>query len=112
MNISKNDKTKITGYDHDYLNELINGPIENIFKNNLLLREIGNVVDTNTNEVISEITPMIMLINQSRPGFLDAFNKFMDNVNIDSNYLVEYDKEINYYGHTESARSILEKYRS
>lgn len=103
--------TKITGFNDDYLYELFNEDLDYIFNNNMLLNNtVGKVINTNTNDVTcEEITPMVMLINQSKKGFINKLRTYIDGS--DRRYSDEFNKEINYYGRTTSAREIAENYR-
>jgi hypothetical protein len=107
---SCNDNTKITGFDYETLDIITNGSFDTVFNEGYMFKGTGHVVNKDTNEIIcEEITPMVMLINQSRKGFIETLRTYI--VGDDSRYNDEFNREINYYNRTTSAREIAEKYR-
>ena len=104
-------KNKIVGFDSNVLNAITNGTFQEIIDGNYLFAGTGRVVKKETDEVVSqEITPMIMLINQ---GFRDKIERLRTYINgNDSRYVQEFNREINYFNKTTSAREIAVNYRN
>mgnify|MGYP001467391332 CR=1 FL=1 len=94
-------------------NKIINIPNIDIFTNGNIeefknlkkedINIIGNVVDENNN-IISEINPMIMVINQYSSNYKEKINILINNGG-------DFNKKINYYGKEMSAHDIDTKYR-
>ena len=97
----KND-TKITGIDE--IDHIINGSIDQL-RNLKNPNQVGQVLNKVTNEVLSNITPLIMIINQSashyreRVAALQAAGADMD-------------MRVSYYGRDTTALEIATKYRN
>ena len=110
-NYEHNSKTKIIGFEFNVLNAITNGTMANIIDGEYLFAGTGNVVNKDTNDVVSqEITPMVMLINQ---GCLDKISRLREYIDgNDTRYAKEFDRQINYYGVNTSAREIATKYRN
>tara|TARA_Y100000590_G_scaffold98485_3_gene112067 strand:- start:8701 stop:9042 length:342 start_codon:yes stop_codon:yes gene_type:complete len=107
---SKNDNSKIVGFDDEDLDTIINGSFDTVFNEGYMFKGTGKVVNTDTNDILcEEITPMVMLINQSRQGFIETLRTYIKGD--DQRYNDEFERKINYYGRTTTAREIAEKYR-
>ena len=65
--------------------------------------KIGHVIDK-TNKIISDITPLIMLINASGEGWRDVAEALIAQG-------ADPDMDVNYYDKTTTARVIADKYR-
>jgi hypothetical protein len=63
---NKKDNTKIIGIDN--IKIITNGTIDE-FKNITNPNQVGKVINTDNNEVVNEITPMIMIINQGNTDY-------------------------------------------
>jgi len=98
--MNKEGKNKIVNINH--IDIIINGSLEELATVSDP-NQVGNVVN-DVGEVISEITPLFMVINQN------------DNLKEKLEILVknggDLDKEINYYGNKRTARYILDTFRS
>lgn len=88
---------KITKIDNIY--EITNGCLDDLKQ--VDPNQIGNVVDENGN-TISEITPIIMIINQHRKDVNDRLEILRNNGG-------DFDKKINYYRIHRSANNIMDK---
>jgi hypothetical protein len=95
-----NDKTKIVGIDN--IEIIINGTLDDMRKVTNP-NQIGQIIDKNTKEVKSEITPMIMIINQGLPDYKDRLNILIENGG-------DMEKIVNYNGM--SPREIAVNYRN
>ena len=100
MNINKD--TKITGYTDDEF-DLINWGEAEDMVNFTNPNKVGHVID-NSNKIISDITPLIMLINASGEGWRDVVKALIAQG-------ADPDMEVNYYNKTTTARDIANKYR-
>ena len=110
-NNKDNMKHKIVGFDSNVLNVVTNGTFQDIIDGNHLFVGTGRVVNRDTDEVIShEITPMIMLINQGCNDKIESLRTFINGD--DPRYIQEFDREINYFNKTTSAREIAVNYRN
>ena len=98
--MNKDKKNKIVNINH--INIIINGSLEELATVSDP-NQVGNVVN-DVEEVISEITPLFMVINQNH------------NLKAKLEILVknggDLDKEIDYYGNKRTARYILDTFRS
>jgi hypothetical protein len=90
---------KITNIDH--LDILTNGTVDEIKDSVTNPNQIGSVIDTKTNEQISQITPVIMIINQ---GLSDLDNR----INALSENGADMNMKIDYYGTKRSANEIYQ----
>lgn len=99
---NNNDKNNIIGINRNDLNIITNGDINNITTISNV-NQIGHVVNSENNN-ISEITPLIMIINSSRKGWRELIKRLI-NIGADPNM------KIQYYGKELSANDILNKYR-
>ena len=101
ISITGND-THITGFtDAEF--DLINWGEPEDMVNFTNPNKIGHVVNK-TNETISDITPLIMLINASGEGWRDVAQALIAQG-------ADPDMEVNYYNGTTTAREIAAKYR-
>ena len=98
-----NDKNKITGASLEDLNLITNGTAESI-KNITNPNQVLEVIDKNNNK-ISNITPLIMVINSSKTGWKNIVESLIS-VGADPSMIV------NYYNKQTTAREIAEKYRN
>ena len=97
-----NKDTKITGYtDAEF--DLINWGEPEDMVNFTNPNKVGHVIDEH-NEIISDITPLIMLINASGEGWRDVVKALIAQG-------ADPDMEVNYYNKTTTAREIANKYR-
>tara|TARA_B110001469_G_C9466796_1_gene234815 strand:- start:373 stop:678 length:306 start_codon:yes stop_codon:yes gene_type:complete len=94
-------KTKILGIDHIW--EIINGSLEKL--KHIEPNQVGQVVTTEDGEIVSEITPIIMIINQNSSNRAEKL-KIISSIGGD------FDKKINYYGNNKSANDILNQIAS
>ena len=94
-------KTTIRGIDQ--IDIIINGSISSL-KRVRNPNQIGQVVNTDTNEVLSDITPMMMIVNQ---GAKDCVARVMAIQSCGG----DFHKKISYYNRMESPYTIAMKYR-
>jgi len=107
----KTGDTKIIGFSDEEIDQITNGSLVDIFGTDILFGMTGKVINKNTNEIVSnQITPMIMLINQSTKGFIDELRKHVDGP--DPRFGQEFDRPVNYYNKDTSAKEIAINYRS
>ena len=90
---------KITNIDH--LDILTNGTVDEIRNSVTNPNQIGCVIDTKTNKQVSQITPVIMIINQ---GLSDLDNR----INALSKNGADLNMKIDYYGRQKSAHEIYQ----
>ena len=90
---------KITNIDH--LDILTNGTVDEIRNSVTNPNQIGYVINSKTNEQISQITPVIMIINQ---GLSDLDNR----INALSENGADLNMKIDYYGRQKSAHEIYQ----
>ena len=106
-----NSKNRIDGFDSNVMNVITNGKFKDIIDGNHLFAGTGRVVNVNTEEVVSqEITPMIMLINQGCRNKIESLRTYINGD--DPRYIQEFNREINYFDKTTSAREIAVNYRN
>lgn len=98
-----NDKNKIICFSNDDLYLITNGDIRNI-TNISDVNKIGNIIDPDKNQ-ISEITPLIMILNSARKNWKRLFDKLVS-IGADP------DMKIQYYGKKLSANDIKNTYRN
>ena len=99
-NKDKNQENKIINIDQ--IDIITNGTIEEL-ATLTNPNQIGNIVNPQ-GESISEITPLIMIINQA--------SNLQEKLDILIKNGADIDKEINYYGSKSSARYLLNTYRT
>ena len=103
--MNNNDKNKIIGFSQDDLSLIANGNSETI-KNISNPNKVGHVEDSN-GKCISDITPLIMLINSGGTG-----DKWKETVNALISIGADPNMEVNYYNRTTSAKELAQKYRN
>jgi len=96
---SSSEDNKITGIDH--LNVITNGTVDEIKRTVTNPNQIGSVVNIKTGESISQITPVIMIINQGRSDLNERIAALVENG-------ADLNMEINYYGRPIKASHIRE----
>ena len=102
FNSITNNDTQITGFtDAEF--DLINWGEPEDMVNFTNPNKIGHVINK-TNKTISDITPLIMLINASGEGWRDVAKALIAQG-------ADPDMEVNYYNGTTTARAIANKYR-
>lgn len=94
-----NHNRKITNIDH--LDILTNGTVDEIRNSVTNPNQVGCVIDTKTNEKISQITPVIMIINQ---GLSDIDNR----ISALSENGADLNMKIDFYGTQRSANEIYQ----
>ena len=99
--ITDND-TQITGFTDDEFDMINWGEPEDMV-NFTNPNKVGHVIDK-TNKTISDITPLIMLINASGEGWRDVAQALIAQG-------ADPDMQVNYYNGTTTARAIADKYR-
>ena len=103
MNNNDNDrKNRIVNIDN--LDIINNGTLEDMRKINNP-NQLGQVIYEDNEEIKSNITPMIMIINQGLNDYRQRIDILVENGG-------DLDMEINYYGRTTTARQIMNKYRN
>ena len=101
MSDSKDMKNKITGIDN--INIITNGTLEEL-DSITNVNQIGSIIEKDTDNIISQITPLFMIINQRAKDYKDRLDILIKNGG-------NMDMEINYYGSSTTARDIAVKYR-
>ena len=96
FSMNTNNKNKITNINH--ANEITNGTLDELKQ--VDPNQVGQVVDENKN-IVSEITPIIMIINQNRTDMPQRLAILRENGG-------DFDKKINYYGTQKSAKDIMD----
>lgn len=91
-----NHRNKITKINN--INEITNGTLDELKE--IDPNQVGHVVDENGN-IVSEITPIIMIINQKRKDMEQRLAILRENGG-------DFDKKINYYGKQKSANDIMD----
>lgn len=99
--MNMNEKNKITGIDN--IDIITNGTPRQL-KSIINPNQIGSVIEPNGN-VISEITPLIMIVNKYGKNAKDNYNALIE-AGADPN------KKINYYNNDRSAYDLAMLYRS
>lgn len=103
MNNNDNDrKNRIVNIDN--LDTIINGTLEDMSKI-INPNQVGQVIYEDNEEIKSNITPMIMIINEGLKDYRQRIDILVENGG-------DLDMEINYYGRTTTARQIMNKYRN
>ena len=102
MNRINNSKenTKIIGIDD--IEIITNGTLKELEKVKNP-NQVGKVINKDTNKTIKEITPMIMIINQGNPDYVERLNVLIKNGG-------DMEKIVDYNGM--SPREIAVKYRN
>jgi hypothetical protein len=91
--------SKITGIDH--LDVLTNGTVDEIRNTVTNPNQIGNVVNTKTNQQISQITPAFMIYNQGLSDLHSRIDALVENG-------ADLNMEIDYYATPRTANQISE----
>lgn len=97
-----NKDTKITGIDE--IDTITNGSIDQL-RNLKKPNQIGQVINKETNEVLSSITPLIMIINQSAKDYRERVAALQAAG-------ADMDMRVSYYGRETTALEIATKYRN
>ena len=95
MSLSMNDRNKITQINN--IDEITNGTLDELKQ--VDPNQVGQVVNENGN-IVSEITPIIMIINQKRTDMPQRLAILRENGG-------DFDKKIDYYGTQKSANDIM-----
>ena len=90
---------RIVGLDDSDI--LLNCSIDNM--SNININQIGRIIDTNTNEVISYINPIAFLSKKKPNNYINKIKKLIEN---GSNMNIV----LNYYGIMMNSKDILKKY--
>ena len=92
-------KNKITGIDN--IEIITNGTTEQ-FKTINNADQVGHIIDTTTENILSETTPLFMIIVQGRKGWEKLLNILVQNGG-------NLDRQINFWGNQVSARMLLQR---
>ena len=101
MSSSKDTKNKITGIDN--INIITNGTLKEL-DSITNVNQVGSIIEKDTDNNISQITPLFMIINQRAKDYKDRLDILIKNGG-------NMDMEINYYNHPTTAHDIAIKYR-
>lgn len=103
-NTMTKDNIKITGFSINEINIITNGsPNEMKTINNT--NQIGIIINKDNNDIISETTPLIMIINSKRKDWKKCVKKLVE-------CGADPDMKIKYYNKDISARIIADTYRN
>jgi hypothetical protein len=94
-----NDKNKITGIDN--IDIITNGTADQ-FKTITNADQVGHIIDKTTQNILSETTPLFMMIVQHRRGWEELLNILVQNGG-------NLDRQINFWGNQVSARQLLQR---
>jgi len=94
-----NNKNKIT--DIDNIDIITNGTADQ-FKTINNADQVGLIIDTTTQNILSETTPLFMIIVQHRRGWEELLNILVQNGG-------NLDRRINFWGSQVSARELLQR---
>lgn len=97
-----NKDTKITGIDE--IDTVTNGSIDQL-RNLKKPNQIGQVINKETNEVLSSITPLILIINQNASDYRERVAALQAAG-------ADMDMRVSYYGRDTTALEIATKYRN
>ena len=103
--MNNNDRNKIVGFSQDDLGLITNGDSETI-KNVSNPNKVGHVKDS-SGKCISNITPLIMVINAGGSG-----DKWKEKVNALISVGADPNMKVNYYNRNISAKELALKYRN
>lgn len=103
--MTSNNENKIVGFSQNDLSLITNGNSDNI-KNISNPNNLGRVEDSK-GKIISEITPLIMVINAG-----GSDNEWIEKVNALISVGADPNMEINYYNKNTSAKKLAHKYRN
>lgn len=98
--INSKENTKIIGIDD--IEIITNGTLKDLEKVKNP-NQVGQVIDKDTNKILKEITPMIMIINQGLSDYVERLNVLIKNGG-------DMEKMVDYNGM--SPREIAVKYRN
>jgi hypothetical protein len=101
--MDNDDRDKII-VDIDNIDIITNGKLEDMAKVTDP-NQIGRVLFKDTQEFISNITPMIMIINQGMNDYRGRLNYLIQNGG-------DMDKSIEYYGRNTTPRELADNYRN
>ena len=94
-----NNKNKIT--DIDNIDIITNGTADQ-FKTINNADQVGLIIDTTTQNILSETTPLFMIIVQGRKGWEELLDILVQNGG-------NLDRQINFWGSQVSARMLLQR---
>ena len=97
--MNPNDKNKIT--DIDNIDIITNGTADQ-FKTINNADQVGLIIDMTTQNIVSETTPLFMIIVQGRKGWEELLNILVQNGG-------NLDRQINFWGSQVSARELLQR---
>jgi hypothetical protein len=103
MGYNKINDNEITGFTDDEFDIINCGEPEDIVRL-ANPNKVGHVVNKIKNKTVSDITPLIMIINASGQDWRDMTNALIT-------HGADPDMEVEYYGKTTTAREIANKYR-
>jgi hypothetical protein len=92
-------KNKITGIDNI---DIITNGTANQFKTINNADQVGQIIDQTTQNILSETTPLFMIIVQQRRGWEELLNILVQNGG-------NLDRQINFWGNQVSARDLLQR---
>ena len=94
-----NNKNKITGIDN--IDIITNGTADQ-FKTITNADQVGHIIDKTTQNILSETTPLFMIIVQHRRGWEELLDILVQNGG-------NLDRQINFWGNQVSARELLQR---
>ena len=94
-----NNKNKITGINN--IDIITNGTADQ-FKTINNADQVGHIIDTTTENILSETTPLFMIIVQGRKGWEKLLDILVQNGG-------NLDRQINFWGNQVSARQLLQR---
>ena len=94
-----NNKNKITGIDN--IDIITNGTADQ-FKTINNADQVGHIIEKTTQNILSETTPLFMIIVQHRKGWEKLLNILVQNGG-------NLDRQINFWGSQVSARELLQR---
>ena len=97
--MDRNNNNKITGIDN--IGIITNGTADQ-FKTINNADQVGNIIDKTTQNIVSETTPLFMIIVQGRKGWEELLNILVQNGG-------NLDRRINFWGNQVSARELLQR---
>lgn len=97
--MNPNDKNKIT--DIDNIDIITNGTADQ-FKTINNADQVGLIINKTTQNILSETTPLFMIIVQHRKGWEELLNILVQNGG-------NLDRQINFWGNQVSARQLLQR---
>ena len=94
-----NGKNKITGIDN--IDIITNGTADQ-FKTINNADQVGHIIEKTTQNIVSETTPLFMIIVQGRKGWEELLNILIQNGG-------NLERRINFWGNQVSARELLQR---